>query len=102
MVNLPIFAIRCFFDLSGNKKTKVFPARVTSELRPKTEFEIFAFAEAKANNFRNLVFYYTPYGSSQASEQHIYCCACQGPRVCLSADTGHSRGVRELNYLTLR
>ncbi|SUZ67279.1 uncharacterized protein METZ01_LOCUS20133 [marine metagenome] len=64
--------------------------------------EIFAFAEAKANNFRNLVFYYTPYGSSQASEQHIYCCACQGPRVCLSADTGHSRGVRELNYLTLR
>ena len=59
------------------------------------------FAEAKANNFRNLVFYDTPYGSSQMSERHIYCCACQSLRVCLAADTGHSRGVRELNYLTL-
>ena len=91
-----------FLRLIREQKNKVFPAQVASELGPKTEVKVFAFAEAKANNFRNLVFYYTPYGSSQASEQHIYCCACQGPRVCLSADTGHSRGVRELNYLTLR
>ena len=91
-----------FLRLIREEENKIFPVEVTSELRPKTKLEIFAFVGAKAYNFLNLVFLYTPYGSSQASEQHIYCCACQGPRVCLSADTGHSRGVRELNYLTLR
>ena len=86
-----------FLRLIREEKNKVFPAQVTSELRPKTEFEIFAFAEAKANNFRNLVFYYTPYGSSQASELHINSCARQSLRVCLSAYTGHSRRDRDLN-----
>jgi|GEM_PF-1104492 hypothetical protein len=44
---------------------------------------------------------YTPYGPSQASELHIFSCARQSLRVCLSAYTGHSRRDRDLNYLTL-
>ncbi|SUZ72144.1 uncharacterized protein METZ01_LOCUS24998 [marine metagenome] len=40
----------------------------------------------------------TPYGSSQISGLHLYCCARLSLRVCLSAHTGHSRGIRELNF----
>jgi len=62
VVDLPIFAIRCFCDLSGNKKTMVFPAPVTSDLRPKTELEIFAFAQAKQITFGILCFITRPMG----------------------------------------
>jgi len=40
----------------------------------------------------------TPYGSSQISGLHLYCCARLSLRVCLSAYTGHSRGIREFNF----
>jgi len=75
-----------------------FPDPVTSDLRPKTEVSVYAFSEANASW---IMLVYTPYGPSQASELHIFSCARQSLRVCLSAYTGHSRRDRDLNYLTL-
>ena len=51
-----------FLRLIREEKNKVFPAQVKSELRPKTEFEIFAFAEAKQITFGILCFITRPMG----------------------------------------
>ena len=55
-------------------------------------------SEVKKTSRNQLI--YTPYGSSLLSKLNLNCYACQSLRACLSAYTGHSRGVRELNYLT--
>ncbi len=91
-------AIRCFSNLCRVRKQNI-PVYKTHLIRPKNKVVNNGFSsEDKITSLNQLI--YNPYWSPLLSKLNLNCYAYQSLRACLSAYTGHSRGIRELNYLT--